>query len=163
MAVGYKIFDRKRGKPNFLFHGNEGTKTVPLGQWRTATARPIHCHHTGRFLYTSGFHIFPSMDVAFDYLMRFTNVAVKSIAVVVYEDAVPKPTNSDVLLAKRMMLLTAAWDGRLDITSRNHLIEEQRSWQNSLRSTRVSSPSLVIPGGSPTSVVASPGERPSIV
>ena len=72
----YKIVDVVDDKVRTLFHGNQGSKTLPTGEWLEAELKMVS---DGGTKYLSGWHIIPTLEECIEYLERFTNVAPKAV------------------------------------------------------------------------------------
>jgi len=80
MRTYYKIMDYKDGKVKTLFHANDGSKVIPVGEWVEASKyKPVHDGSKGTE-YMSGWHVFESHDEAKEYVFKsFKNVLDKVI------------------------------------------------------------------------------------
>lgn len=81
---GYKIFEKKDGKLLTLFHGNFGSRVLPIGEWITCQIRENAKDGTSKHTYRSGFHIIPTLDETMAYLQRFKAPRELVIAEVLY-------------------------------------------------------------------------------
>ncbi len=80
--ITYKIVE-KADKPNCfktLFHGINGTRTVPIGKWLDATIKPVK-DGSGGTVYNSGIHVLDTYDDAVSYLKNFSDITNKEIVV----------------------------------------------------------------------------------
>ncbi len=80
--ITYKIME-KADKPNCfktLFHGINGTRTVPIGKWLDATIKPVK-DGSGGTVYNSGIHVLDTYDDAVSYLKNFSDITNKEIVV----------------------------------------------------------------------------------
>lgn len=75
----YKIMDYEKGNLRTLFHGLDGSKTVPMYKWLHAKVAEVSDGTNGT-KYISGWHIFDSYDECKEYLKYFTNIKNKVIA-----------------------------------------------------------------------------------
>lgn len=67
----YKIVEVVDGKIKSLFHGLNGSRTMPEGVWIKADERMVR-DGTGDRMYVSGWHVFLELHQAIHYLKRFT-------------------------------------------------------------------------------------------
>lgn len=107
----FKIFDEKDGKPRTLFHGINGSKTLPLDTWIDAVVKDVS---DGGPIYKSGFHVLPSLEETRHYATRFKHKKVL-VEVDVDESAGSWPkshSKSNVLLARRIRIRTSQWKKR---------------------------------------------------
>jgi hypothetical protein len=110
----FKIFDEKNGSPATLFHGINGSKTLPLDEWIVANIKPV-TDGTGTRVYESGFHTLPSVDAAIKYLNKFTNVGNKVIVEVELDGKIWDKTHSPspVTLSEKIKINSEAWGNRV--------------------------------------------------
>jgi hypothetical protein len=114
MARHWRLFEVGRdGALRTLFHGHNGTRRIPEGEWLVAGSR-IVSDGTGRVTYEEGFHVFATAE-GLRYLGRFRKPRALVAVEVEVEDCRPKPTNPDILLAKRMRVPVGAERLALDI------------------------------------------------
>jgi hypothetical protein len=105
----YKIFDEKEGNPRTLFHGVNGSKTLPLNEWIEAVVKDVS---DGGTVYKSGFHILSNLQEIRKYATRFKESKIIS-EVDVDEDAGIWPkihSPSKIMLAKKMRICTKQWN-----------------------------------------------------
>jgi hypothetical protein len=71
--IAYRICERKDEKLLTLFHGLNGTRTLPVGEWLKADVKLV-CDGTRKTSteYMSGFHLLPTMDECRDFARKFT-------------------------------------------------------------------------------------------
>ena len=67
----YKIVEQHGPHLKTLFHGLDGTRTLPYGRWLTAVKKEVK-DGTSKTTYLSGWHVLMSRDAAEDYLRAFT-------------------------------------------------------------------------------------------
>lgn len=79
MSYYYKIMDYEQGQLKTLFHGLNGSRTVPMFKWLQADVKEVFDGSTGT-RYMSGWHVFDSHDECKEYLKLFTKVKNKVIA-----------------------------------------------------------------------------------
>lgn len=71
MKVWYKIVEEKNGKFYSLFHGNNGTRELKVGEWMGAVRKKVNDGTNGT-PYRSGWHIIATKGEARRYLKKFT-------------------------------------------------------------------------------------------
>lgn len=108
----FKIFDQKDSLPCTLFHGINGSKTLPLDTWINAVVKDVS---DGGPIYRSGFHVLLSMEETLKYIARFKHPRV--IAEVDVDETAgtwPKAHSKDrVILAKRIRIRSCKWKKRV--------------------------------------------------
>ena len=67
----YKIVEQHGLHLKTLFHGLDGSRTLPYGRWLTAVKKPVK-DGTSKTTYLSGWHVLKTRDAAKDYLRAFT-------------------------------------------------------------------------------------------
>ncbi len=67
----WKIVEVVDGQIKTLFHGLNGSRTMPQGQWLQAVEKPVK-DGTSNTTYLSGFHVFADQRACQTYLDRFT-------------------------------------------------------------------------------------------
>jgi len=75
----YKIMDYENGKLKTLFHGLNGSKTIPMLEWLEAKVAVVHDGSNGT-KYMSGWHVFEKYNECQEYLKYFKNLKPKVIA-----------------------------------------------------------------------------------
>ena len=70
-TAAWKIVEVVEGQIRTLFHGLDGSRKMPAGQWLKAVERPVK-DGTSKTTYLSGFHVFTSRAACQEYLGRFT-------------------------------------------------------------------------------------------
>ena len=119
VLMWFKIFDERGGAPATLFHGVEGSRTLPLSRWLQASIKEVS---DGGTRYMSGFHILKSFDTALDYLKYFKNIEDKVIVEVRVSIIRPKfHARSQVFLAERLFIPKSAWQNRVYYKARDLL------------------------------------------
>jgi hypothetical protein len=68
--IAYKIMIRDRGNVKTLFHGVNGSKTIPMNEWVEADVKQGRDGSGDRY-YLTGWHTLESKQEALDYLKRF--------------------------------------------------------------------------------------------
>lgn len=77
----YKIVDRdKHGNFKTLFHGIDGTRIIPVGEW-IRSVRELVTDGSKGTPYESGWHVMMNLDECRKYLSRFTAKNVERIIV----------------------------------------------------------------------------------
>jgi hypothetical protein len=71
MADFYKIVQIKGGKFRTLFHTNNGTRDLPVGEWVTAEIRKGVRDGSGNRYYTSGLHVVEGLEETQKYKRKF--------------------------------------------------------------------------------------------
>lgn len=96
----YKIIEFENNKLKTLFHGVNGSRTVPFGKWIEAKVDyGIDGSRQKPYLY--GWHSFSSLELANKYMNNFR--ARKELLKIVeceVKETWDKPTNPDVILSK---------------------------------------------------------------
>jgi hypothetical protein len=64
----YRIVEVRNGEFCSLFHGTNGSRVLPVGEWLCAERKVVGDGGARRYL--AGFHVFMSLDVAEDFLER---------------------------------------------------------------------------------------------
>ena len=118
MKTYYRILEDRNGKPATLFHGLNGSRTLPLDEWVEAVVKDVHDGSKQKAKkYRSGFHVIPTKkeaDAFFDFSFRKKEDRYV-VAVLVDEDAGiwdKSHSPSNVWLAKRMKITSRSWDKR---------------------------------------------------
>jgi hypothetical protein len=98
--------EESTGQIKTLFHGNNGSRKLPRGEWLEAQERPNVRDGVGP-RYLSGWHVFKSVLTASRYLQRFRK---KRWLVFCFAEELRKKSHSrsDVWLAKRIFIPGAA-------------------------------------------------------
>lgn len=104
----YKIFRQDdKGNIKTLFHGVNGSRIIPTGQWIKADVRTVHDGSSGT-PYQSGWHVMRSVHECLMYLKNFKDVATgKRIAKCSISGTVwPKEhSRADVFLAEWLFVV----------------------------------------------------------
>lgn len=106
--IAYRIFECKDNKPHTLFHGYEGSRSLPLNKWLKAINKPVTNPGGGK-VFTSGFHVCLSCDDILSYIKRFTSNRKYVICKVKVKQTRPKP-GSKVTLADKMYIDSTDWE-----------------------------------------------------
>jgi len=101
----YKIVEVVDGKVKTLFHGLNGSRTIPSGVWLKADQKLVS--DGGSTQYVSGWHVLTDYDETKKYLGRFkTRTDILTIVPCVVKNVRPKKHSpSPVLLAEFMKLI----------------------------------------------------------
>jgi len=104
-TVWYKIVDIKNDKVLTLFHGVNGSKTLPKNQWVKAEKKIVSDGKSTKYL--SGFHVVPSHEESVEYLKMFKNVKYKKIIPVFVRGEVRKKEHSpsNIWLADEIFII----------------------------------------------------------
>lgn len=79
MKTWYKIVDVEKGKVKTLFHGLDGSKTLPFNKWITADKKMVCDGNSEKSkMYLSGFHVIPSYEESVEYMAKFKNMEKKA-------------------------------------------------------------------------------------
>ncbi len=76
--IYYKIVDVVDGEIKTLFHGLNGSRTVPANKWLKADKKLVR-DGTSNTWYTSGWHVLKSKEECEEYLTKFKNIQYKQI------------------------------------------------------------------------------------
>ncbi len=79
MRPYYKIMDYDDRKLFTLFHGNDGSRVIPMKEWVRASRYRLVTDGSSSTKYMSGWHVFKTLDEAKKYLTAFTNLWKKVI------------------------------------------------------------------------------------
>ena len=80
MKKWYKIVDIVNGDVKTLFHGLDGSRTLPMNKWLKAEKKMVQ---DGKgTMYLSGFHIMQSLEDSLEYIKRFRNIKNKGVVLV---------------------------------------------------------------------------------
>ena len=103
----YKIVDIVDGKVKTLFHGLNGSKVLPLGTWLQAEMKPVS---DGGTIYTSGWHIIPSLEECIQYLEKFQNKDPKGVVLCRAKNVWPKEHSpSNIYLSEHLYVEKIVW------------------------------------------------------
>lgn len=75
----YKLIDIRDGEPCTLFHGVDGSRTLPTDEWIQAEKKMVS-DGSSSTQYRSGFHVLKTRQEALDYLDKFKHLTKKGIA-----------------------------------------------------------------------------------
>jgi hypothetical protein len=114
--IAYRIFEERDGQPCTLFHGIDGTRTLPIGRWVNAIVKPVT--NPGKKdegqLFMSGFHVCRARRDVVQYLTRFKQNRRLVVCRVETGSLRPK-AGSKILLANRMRINKSDWKRALRI------------------------------------------------
>lgn len=101
----YKIMDYEKGKLKTLFHGLNGSKTIPMYEWLKAKVAVVHDGTNGTS-YMSGWHVFETYNECQEYLKYFKNLKFKVIAKCKAQDLWDKKhSKGNVILARWLYVM----------------------------------------------------------
>lgn len=105
MKIYYKLVDIRDGEPCTLFHGIDGSRTMPTGQWIKADKKQVR-DGSSSTTYLSGLHVLETRQEALDYLKKFKHTDQKGIAKCYCRGLRPKSHSRDnVWLADEMKII----------------------------------------------------------
>jgi len=111
MKTYYKIVDMINGNMKFLYHGLNGSLTIPLRGWIMAEKREV-TDGSCSTRYVSGFHVFKTKEEADKYLGRFRKLKTKLVVAVHCRGIRKKEhSNAPVFLADKIKLI---WNVRFN-------------------------------------------------
>lgn len=102
----WRLFEEKDGGLYTLFHGLNGSRRIPEGQWFEADVRTVR-DGSGDNWYLSGWHVFAD-ESGLEYLGRFRKPRRLVAVQVEVDNTWPKPTNPNILLARWMRVPVGA-------------------------------------------------------
>ena len=109
----YKIVDVVNGDVKTLFHGVQGSRTLPLDTWLTAEKKMVQ-DGKGK-MYLSGFHIMQSLEDSIEYLKRFRNNKNKAVVLVSTEKEWKKEHSpSNVWLCEKIKIHEVVYQYKTD-------------------------------------------------
>lgn len=77
---GYRIVELKEGKIKSLFHGTNGSRTLPLNTWYKANIKEVR-DGSGNKYYISGWHFLPTKEEAVSFLNRMFRIKKNRIVI----------------------------------------------------------------------------------
>ena len=105
----FKIVDMDGDTVKTLFHGNHGSRTIPVGKWVRADSKTVHDGSSGT-PYRSGWHVFTQLEDAHTYVGKFTNLEPKAIVRCRARALWPKAHSpSPVLLTEHLLVEEVVW------------------------------------------------------
>ena len=72
IQTAYKIVEVQNGDIRTLFHGTNGSRTIPKGEWVQAVMKEVKDGTSGTS-YISGWHVLMDYQHCVEYLKRFKN------------------------------------------------------------------------------------------
>jgi uncharacterized protein YndB with AHSA1/START domain len=103
----YKIMERHQNGFRTLFHGNWGSRIIPVNQWVEAQIREEAKDGTSKTTYRSGWHSLEDYDDCEEYLSRFKKRLADLVIVEVKlggEIWTKKHSRSNVLLSSKLYI-----------------------------------------------------------
>lgn len=111
MKVAYRLF-RKGDRPATLFHGLDGSRTLPTDVWIDAEVKLVWNpgkNNNGPG-YMSGFHVGFDRDEIVEYTKRFKNPDDLVVCKIYVDKVRPKPrATSNIHLAECMLIKEEDW------------------------------------------------------
>ena len=107
--ITFKIMEKTNKPDHFktLFHGINGTRTVPAGEWLEATIKPVK-DGSGGTVYNSGIHVLANYHDAVSYLKNFSNIENKVIVTCVAQGIrLKRHSKHKVVLCDKIFILKA--------------------------------------------------------
>lgn len=121
MCPAWRLLRVRNGEPCTLFHGWQGTRTLPLDLELTAEVKDVRNpgKKTGP-TFESGWHVLMSKEACVEYLKRFK---AKDDIVVCRVDVagIRQKPRSKVILARKMLIWEADWEAALYESGLVHL------------------------------------------
>lgn len=107
----YRILENREGRPMTLFHGLNGSRTLPLDVELEACTKMVR-NAKGQKLFKGGFHTLERKQDVVDYLRRFTAARKGKLVVCAVDirDTWIKPTNELVILSRYMIINSKDWN-----------------------------------------------------
>ena len=121
----WRLFECKDGKPHTLFHGNYGSRQLPMNDYIVSEKSIVYDGSDGT-KYVSGFHVVPTEEEIKAYADQFhapRHLVMCPVDVVgrVWEKS---HSRANVYLARQMCIPRKTWESMLDIPEFNRVIEE---------------------------------------
>lgn len=105
----YRILQIRDGLPTTLFHGVDGSRTLPFSTWMEAEVKEVH-DGSGGTTYKSGFHVMDEERAAIEYLKRFKKERPLVVCEVFAKDLWEKShADAEVKLARSMRIEPMHW------------------------------------------------------
>lgn len=109
----YKIFDKGKDGPKTLFHGLEGSRSLPVGKWLDAEIKLV-TDGSRQEPYESGFHAYYTLDDVYNWLKGAKNLEGRVVVKVEVKGCWEKPRAiRPTILAKRLKIPKKNWDARI--------------------------------------------------
>ena len=127
LLLAYKIFDIDRnGGPRTLFHGLNGSRSLPVGTWLTATQTMVR-DGSGQDHYVSGFHAYRTVESVVRWARAVTRTEGRYACMVGLCGCRDKPRAvRETILADRMLITSREWDGRVALDA---LLRGEGRWR----------------------------------
>jgi len=109
----YRVFDEKNNKPHTLFHGNNGSRCLPINEWVISDTKLVTDGSHGKS-YMSGFHVLATSELVKSFFLRRFKILDNRVicAVDVDTDAGIWNKNEYVKLAKCIRITSEYWEER---------------------------------------------------
>lgn len=106
----WRILENKEGKPHTLFHGVDGSRTLPLDTEIVACTKIVR-NAKGQTPFKGGFHTLESETETREYLKRFNASRPGTLVVCAVDvrDVWLKPTNKLITLSRFMIIASDDW------------------------------------------------------
>lgn len=78
--IAFKIMEFENGQVKTLFHGIDGSRTVPCNTWVKSEQKQVK-DGTSKTTYESGWHILPTEESCHEYMGKFKNRLEKLVIV----------------------------------------------------------------------------------
>lgn len=106
----WRILENRNGKPLTLFHGLDGSRTLPLNVELEACTKMVR-NAKGQTPFKGGFHTLAKESDVREYLTRFTGPRKGTLVVCAVDvhDIWPKPTNDLIILSRYMTIASDDW------------------------------------------------------
>lgn len=113
MMTAYKIFDLDGDRPKTLFHGVDGSRTLPIGKWIKA-ARKMVTNGSRMYPYLSGFHSYPDLEAARRWLQSAQIVEGRVVVKVKIDGCREKPRDiRETILSDWLLITPKDWGERI--------------------------------------------------
>lgn len=110
--IGYKIVEIINGVPYSLFHGNYGSREIPVNEPVTADIKLVD---DGGKKYMSGWHFFCDKEIAKRYIKKYKKLDDRYLIECFFYGVREKETNQDVLLAKEIYIPCGWFDNKISL------------------------------------------------
>jgi len=106
----WRILENKHGRPHTLFHGLDGSRTLPLDIELEACTKMVR-NAKGQTPFKGGFHTLEKESDVREYLTRFNAPRPGTLVVCAVDvhDTWPKPTNDLIILSRFMTINSEDW------------------------------------------------------
>lgn len=112
MKYYYRFVDIEKGKIKSLFHGTNGSRTLPLRKWIKADIKEVSDgSRKTSTVYKSGFHILPNFEDTKKFLLKkFKNLQNKAIVKCRVRNKWPKAHSpNNIYLCEFMFIEDIVW------------------------------------------------------